>query len=116
MKTRYLITLLLLLAMGMQAQLTVFQDDFEDGFPGSWTQEQVKGEYSWALQTGAACVYPTGAVSGESRVWFYAPANDPATTRLVIWSIKWKSSKKLNAATAQITTLMPMLKALLLPK
>ena len=73
----------LLLAMGMQAQLTVFQDDFEDGFPGSWTQEQVKGEYSWALQTGAACVYPTGAVSGESRVYFYAPANDPATTRLV---------------------------------
>ena len=73
----------LLLAMGMQAQLMVFQDDFEDGFPGSWTQEQVKGEYSWALQTGAACVYPTGAVSGESRVYFYAPANDPATTRLI---------------------------------
>ena len=35
------------------------------------------------LQTGAACVYPTGAVSGESRVYFYAPANDPATTRLI---------------------------------
>ena len=73
----------LLCSLGMAAQLRVFQDDFESGFPGSWTQEQVKGTYSWELQTGAACTYPTGAHSGESRVWFYAPANDPATTRLV---------------------------------
>ena len=73
----------LLCSLGMAAQLRVFQDDFESGFPGSWTQEQVKGMYSWERQTGAECTFPTGAHSGESRVWFYAPANDPATTRLV---------------------------------
>lgn len=73
----------LLCSLGMAAQLRVFQDDFESGFPGSWTQEQVKGMYSWERQTGAECTFPTGAHSGESRVWFYAPANDSATTRLV---------------------------------
>ena len=43
------------------------EESFENGIPADWTQENVKGNISWVVNSGDL-TYPDGAFDGKSRV------------------------------------------------
>ncbi len=59
-------------------------ESFENGIPADWTQEKVKGNMDWVVNSGDL-TYPNGAFDGNCRVEFKGNTNvtTKARTRLV---------------------------------
>ena len=60
------------------------EESFENGIPADWTQENVKGNISWVVNSGDL-TYPDGAFDGKSRVEFRGNSNvtTKSRTRLI---------------------------------
>ena len=60
------------------------EESFENGIPTDWTQEKVKGDMSWVVNSGDL-TYPNGAFDGNCRIEFKGNTNvtTKARTRLV---------------------------------
>ena len=59
-------------------------EGFENGIPSDWSQENVKGNINWVVNSGDL-TYPNGAFGGNSRVEFKGNSNvtSKACTRLI---------------------------------
>ncbi len=72
---------LMLVAQSFAVRL---DESFENGIPSTWTQENVKGDINWVVNSGDL-TYPKAAYDGNSRVEFKGNSNitSKATTRLI---------------------------------
>lgn len=68
-----------------QDKTIILFEDFEDGIPTTWSQEQIIGNYDWVIESGDL-KNPEGAVSGTKRVAFRNNSNQTTAyvTRLIL--------------------------------
>ena len=68
-----------------QDKTVILFEDFENGMPSTWTQEQVYGNYDWIAESGDL-ENPIGAVSGSKRIAFRNNTNQTTAyvTRLIL--------------------------------
>ena len=68
-----------------QDKTVILFEDFENGFPATWSQSQVYGDYSWSVESGDL-KSPEGAVSGSKRLAFRNNTNQTTAyvTKLIL--------------------------------
>jgi hypothetical protein len=74
MKKLYLIlvvhfALSIMYCLKAQDKTVILFEDFENGFPATWSQSQVYGDYSWSVESGDLS-NPEGTTSGSKRLAF----------------------------------------------
>mgnify|MGYP003537572456 CR=1 FL=1 len=67
-----------------QDKAVILFEDFENGIPSTWTQEQIIGNYDWIVESGDL-ENPSGTTSGSKRVAFRNNTNQTTAyvTRLI---------------------------------
>ena len=68
-----------------QDKNVILFEDFEKGIPATWTQEYVRGNDSWSVESGTL-TNPQGTTSGSKRIAFRNSTNQTTAnvTRLVL--------------------------------
>ena len=68
-----------------QDKTVILFEDFENGIPSTWSQEQIFGNYDWVVESGDL-INPTGTTSGTKRVAFRNNTNQTTAyvTRLIL--------------------------------
>ena len=68
-----------------QDKNVILYENFENGIPTTWTQDQLIGDYLWTIESGDLS-YPEGTTSGTKRVAFRNGGNQTTAnvTRLVL--------------------------------
>ena len=72
-------------SLNAQDKTVILFEDFENGIPAIWSQEQVYGNYNWIVESGDLA-NPAGAVSGSKRIAFRNNTNQTTAyiTRLIL--------------------------------
>ena len=68
-----------------QDKNVILYENFENGIPTAWTQDQLIGDYLWTIESGDLS-YPEGTTSGTKRIAFRNGGNQTTAnvTRLIL--------------------------------